>query len=85
MVIFWNRRAFAVRKRLLGLKRLTGLIGLIDVIALMGRARGSTENLREYGRVWLVGELGNFWLLGKLGQVRGNMKGIGKCVEIWEG
>ena len=44
----------------------------------MGRAWGSMENLREYGRVWMVGEWGNFGQIEKLGQV------WGKYERNWE-
>ena len=43
-----------------------GLIGVIALMGRMGRAWGSMENLREHDRARMVGELGNFWQLGKL-------------------
>ena len=44
------------------------------------------ESLREYERVWLVGELGNFWQLGKLGQVWGKHEKNGEmCRDVGGG
>ena len=45
-----------------------------------GRSMESIENLREYGRVYMVGEVGNFWKFGDSSQVWGKNERSG---EVW--